>query len=219
MYLIVLIHELGHITMALIFKYKIIKINIYPFGGYTIFESNINTPFKSEFMVFLGGILFQTIFFIITKQVMDNSSYIYKLIENYNTSILMFNLIPIMPLDGGKLINILLNKILPFKKSHIFTIYISYIFILVLLIFSLKNINLLLMIILLLILLIKEHKRHNLIFNMFLIERYIKNITFKNINFIKKNNLKYMKKYKKNIFIINNKYIDEKEMMINRFNY
>lgn len=203
--------------MALIFKQKIIKINIYPFGGYTIFEGNINTPFIAEFMVFLGGILFQTIFFIISNKVLDNSSYIYELIENYNLSILMFNLIPIMPLDGGKLINILLNKIFSFKKSHIFTIYISYIFVLILLITSFKNINLLLMIFLLLILLIKEHKRHNIIFNMFLIERYIKNITFKGINFIKKNNLKYMKKYKKNIFILDNKYIDEKEMLLNKF--
>lgn len=219
MYLIVLIHELGHIVMALIFRQKIVKINIYPFGGYTVFESNINTPLNSDFMVFLGGILFQTIFFMISRCVLDTSSYIYELIESYNVSILMFNLIPIMPLDGGRLINIILNKIFPFKKSHIFTVYISYIFILVLLITSFKNINLLLMIFLLLVLLIKEHKRHNIIFNMFLIERYIKNISFKSINFIKKNDLKYMKKYKKNIFIIDNKYIDEKEMLLNKFNY
>ena len=46
---------------------------------------------------------------------------------------------------------------------------------------------------------------------MFLIERYIKNISFKKTNFIKKDNIKYMKKYKNNIFITNNKYIDEKE--------
>jgi len=219
MYLIVLIHELGHIVMVIIFGQKIIKINIYPFGGYTIFESDINMPLKAEFMIFLGGILFQTIFFIITKQVLNNSSYVYELIESYNSSILIFNLIPILPLDGGKLINILLNKIFSFKKSHIFTIYLSYMFVLVLLINSFKNINLLLMLFLLLILLIKEHKRHRLIFNMFLIERYIKNISFKKVNFIKKDDLKYMKKYKKNIFILDNKYIDEKEMMINKFNY
>ena len=176
MYLIVFIHEVGHITMALMFKYKIKKINIYPFGGYTIFESDINTPFINEFMVFLGGILFQTIFFLISKQILDNSSYTYELIENYNLSILMFNLLPILPLDGSKVLNIFLNKIYPFKKSHLLTIYISYIAILMLIIFSLKNINLVLMIFLLLILLIKEHKRHKLIFNMFLVERYIKNI-------------------------------------------
>jgi len=219
MYLIVFIHEIGHITMALIFKYKIKKINIYPFGGYTIFESNINTPFIAEFMVFLGGILFQTIFFLISRELLDNSSYIYKLIENYNLSILIFNLIPIIPLDGSKVLNIFLNKIFSFKKAHLITIYISYITTLVLIILSLKNINLVLMIFLLIILVIKEHKSHYIIFNMFLIERYIKNITFKNNNFIKNKKLKYMKKYSNNIFIINNKYIDEKEMLINRFNY
>lgn len=219
MYLIVFIHELGHITMALIFKYKIKKINIYPFGGYTIFESSINTPFITEFMVFLGGILFQSIFLYLSKQLLDNASYTYKLIENYNLSILIFNLIPIIPLDGSKVINILLNKIFPFKKSHLLTIYISYITILLLIVFSLKNINLLLMIFLLLTLLIKEHKRHKLLFNMFLVERYIKNINFKKNNFINRLELKYIKKYCNNIFINDNKYIAEKELLLKYFNY
>lgn len=200
--------------MALIFKYKITKINIYPLGGYTIFESNINSPFITEFMVFIGGILFQTIFFLLTKQILDNSSYIYKLIENYNLSILIFNLLPIIPLDGSKAINILLNKIFPFKKSHLLSIYISYTIILFLIILSIKNITLIFMISILLFILIKEHKNHKLIFNMFLIERYIKNISFKKNNFIKKYNIKYMKKYKNNIFITNNKYIDEKEKIL-----
>ena len=75
------------------------------------------------------------------------------------------------------------------------------------------------MIILLLTLLISEHKRHRVIFNMFLIERYIKNITFSNKNFIKGLNLENMKKYKNNIFIVNNKYIDEKDALLTRFNY
>ena len=170
-------------------------------------------------MVFLGGILFQTIFFLITKQLLDNTSYTYKLIENYNLSILIFNLLPIIPLDGSKVLNILLNKMYPFKKAHLITIYVSYIAILILITLSLKNVNLVLMISLLIILVIKEHKSHKIIFNMFLIERYIKNISFKNNNFIKNKKLKNMKKYSNNIFIINNKYIDEKEMIINRFNY
>ena len=39
MYLIVLTHELGHITIGIIFKYDIKQIKIYPFGGYTIFNT------------------------------------------------------------------------------------------------------------------------------------------------------------------------------------
>lgn len=203
--------------MALIFKYKIKKINIYPFGGYTVFEYDINTPFITEFMVFLGGILFQMVFFIITKYLIDNTSYTYELIKNYNLSILIFNMLPIIPLDGSKILNILFNKIFPFKKSHLLTIYISYIVVLILLIFSIKNLNLLLMIFLLLTLIIKEYKRHQLIFNAFLIERYIKDVNFKKINFIRKLEVKYIKKYAKNIFIKNNRYVDEKEVLANKF--
>lgn len=203
--------------MSLIFKYKIKKINIYPFGGYTIFEYDINTPFITEFMVFLGGILFQIIFFVITKNLIDNSSYTYNLIKNYNLSILMFNMIPVIPLDGAKILNILFNKMFPFKRAHLLTIYISYIVILILLILSIKNLNLLLMIFLLFFLIIKEHKRHNYIFNVFLLERYIKEIKFKKIYFIKKVDVKYMKKYVRNIFIKNNRYIDEKEILQNKF--
>ena len=203
--------------MSLIFKYKIKKINIYPFGGYTIFEYDINTPFMTEFMVFLGGILFQIIFFVITKNLIDNSSYTYNLIKNYNLSILMFNMIPVIPLDGAKILNILFNKMFPFKRAHLLTIYISYIVILILLILSIKNLNLLLMIFLLFFLIIKEHKRHKYIFNVFLLERYIKEIKFKKIYFIKKVDVKYMKKYVRNIFIKNNRYIDEKEILQNKF--
>lgn len=213
MFLIVFIHELGHITMALIFKYKIIKINIYPFGGYTVFETNINNPFIKEFMVFIGGILFQTIFFLLTKSYLDNSIYIYKIIEHYNSSILLFNILPIIPLDGSKVINILLNKIFSFKIAHLISIYISYIFIVIIIIKSSNNLSYLVMMILLFCILIKEHKKHKYIFNAFLIERYIKNLHFNKNNFIKNLNVKYMKKYKNNIFILDNKYVDEREVL------
>ena len=73
------------------------------------------------------------------------------------------------------------------------------------------------MIFLLFFLIIKEHKRHKYIFNVFLLERYIKEIKFKKIYFIKKVDVKYMKKYVRNIFIKNNRYIDEKEILQNKF--
>lgn len=218
MYLIVIVHELGHIVMALFFNYKIKKINIYPFGGYTMFDNDINTSLLSEFMVFIGGILFQMIFFMIMKYTLNNYSYIYKLINNYNTLILTFNMLPIIPLDGSKVLNIMLNKIFSFKVSHLISIYISYLIIIVFLIFNFKNLSTILMFVILLILLIKEHKSHKYIFNRFLLERYIKDIRFKNTNFIKKLNYFKMKKYCCNMFIHENKYLDEKEALQIKYN-
>lgn len=219
MYLIVFIHELGHIVMALIFKYKIVKINIYPFGGYTILDGDINTSFISELMVFFGGILFQLLFFIISKNIVDNNSYIYELIKNYNTTILIFNMIPIIPLDGAKVLNIIFNKIMPFKKAHILTIYVSYILLVILIIKEYKNLNMILISMLLLYLLITEHKRHKYIYNKFLLERYIKDISYKKNNFINNLDLKYMKKYINNVFVTSNKYISEKELLGRKFTY
>ena len=218
MYLIIIVHEFGHIFFALIFKYKIIKINIYPFGGYSIFQNDLNISFIKEFLVFLGGILFQFILYLIFKYNINNYSFIYKIFINYNTSIILFNLIPIIPLDGSKVINILLNNFISFKYAHLITIYISYIFVFILIVLFHNNLNMNIMILLLLFLLIKEHKIHKYLFNNFLVERLVKEIRFKKNNFINKLNLNKMMKYRNNIFIIDNKYISEKEILYKKYN-
>ena len=218
MYLIIIVHEFGHIFFALLFKYKIIKINIYPFGGYSIFQNDLNISFIKEFLVFLGGILFQFILYLIFKYNINNYSFIYKVFINYNTSIILFNLIPIIPLDGSKVINILLNNFISFKYAHLITIYISYIFVFIMIVLFYNNLNMNIMILLLLFLLIKEHKIHKYLLNNFLVERLVKEIRFKKNNFINKLNLNKMMKYRNNIFIIDNKYISEKEILYKKYN-
>lgn len=213
LYLIIAIHEFGHILMAILFKYKIIKVNIYPFGGYTIFENDINVPFIKEFMVFLGGILFQTIFLLLINNIVNTNSYFYRIYSNYNKNILFFNMLPILPLDGGKLLNMILNHIFPYKSSYIKSIKISYLIIILLVIYYHTNINLMLMIVLLIGLLVKEYKNIKYLFNRFLLERCIRKIKYRKNNFILNKKIEKMKKYKNNIFILNNQYIDEKEVL------
>ena len=43
----------------------------------------------------------------------------------YNLYILLFNLLPIFPLDGSKIFNLFLNQLFSFKKSHIYSIILS----------------------------------------------------------------------------------------------
>ena len=46
-FLIVLIHEVGHVLVCLLFGYKIKSVTLYPFGGLTRVEKDINTsPYK-----------------------------------------------------------------------------------------------------------------------------------------------------------------------------
>src|SRR5574344_1337196 len=119
---IITIHELGHITGALIFKWNIDKIVIMPFGGLTIFKELINKPLKEEFIILILGPLFQLINYLIFKDMSSSFRY-------YNYGLFLFNFLPIYPLDGYKLWCILLERIIPFKVVMRLMIFISFIFI------------------------------------------------------------------------------------------
>lgn len=142
-FLIVLVHEFGHVLITHLFKYKILKVNIYPFGGYTIINKDINSSIKKDLLIALGGVLMQLLIFLFTylfKNFINTNTY--RLINDYNKLILVFNLLPIIPLDGFKIINLMLNKYFSFQKSYYFSFLIgfcSYIFFLVFL--KIKKIN------------------------------------------------------------------------------
>ena len=55
--LIVFFHELGHILTSILFKYKVISVTIYPFGGITKLDKDINTSPNKEMFLALSGII------------------------------------------------------------------------------------------------------------------------------------------------------------------
>lgn len=203
---IILIHELGHITGALIFKWNIEKVILLPFGGITIFNEKIDKPLKEEFIIAILGPIFQIIFYLLFK---DN--YTFSL---YNKIILIFNLIPIYPLDGSKIVNILLNKFISFKKSHLITLYISLIALLIIFRFNLSLIT-----ILILFFIVKEiiidFKKHKHYINKFLLEKYLYKKVYKKKKIIK--NIYSMKKQTNHIVKDKNKYYLESEILIKMF--
>ena len=124
-FFIVIFHELGHVFFIKLFKYKIIDITIYPFGGIIKTDKDINTPPNKELLISSGGIIAQIILFIIIYFLPINiltKEIFYK----YNLSIMLFNILPIIPLDGSIIINSLLNKVLSYKISYYLYIIISF---------------------------------------------------------------------------------------------
>lgn len=197
--LVLIIHELGHLLFSIIFKWKIAYINILPFGALIKFENSLNKPLFEEFIIAIMGIVFQTIFIIFFND---------KIFWNCYRIILIFNIIPIYPLDGAKIINILFNKIVSFRLSYIISLIISYVILLVMLIYSILNKFLVLIIafIPLLIKVIDLIVNRNKVFTKFLLERYLYRFNFKKIKIIK--NIKSMKRDYKHIikddkFLIN----------------
>lgn len=201
--LIIIVHELGHIIVSLIFKWNIEKVIILPFGGLTKFNEIINRPLKEEFFIAISGIVFQMIFFVLIK---GKISYEYFNIINY--FILLFNLMPIYPLDGSKILNVLFNKLFSFKNSLIITSIVSYIFIIIFLLLFI-NVNKLVLLVFsfLLIEVNKLYREKDFIFNKFLLERYLGKFKFKKEKTI--NSVDKMKKDYRHIFYINNKYLTE----------
>ena len=99
---LIIIHEFGHVISASVFKYKIKKIIIYPYGGLTEFDNIINTNVYKDLVVAISGIFFQCIYFMIIYILYSNDivrDYIYNLFLLYDKSLLFFNLLPIISLD------------------------------------------------------------------------------------------------------------------------
>ena len=201
--MLISIHELGHILVSLIFKWKIDKIILLPFGGLTKYNNLINISLLEEFLVSISGIIFQLMFYKVIHTYID-----YKYFSYTHYFIIMFNLLPIYPLDGSKLLNILFNKITSFKNSILLTIIVSYISI-ILLSFVLFDINKLfyMVFVFLFIEVNKLYSDKELIFNKFIFERYVHNLNFKKEKVVK--SVDNMKKDYRHLFYINNKYVTE----------
>lgn len=213
--LLIIIHELGHYLGAKIYKWKVEKVIILPFGGITIFDEVLSKSLFEEFIILILGPLFQIIFYFAYNQILGFNEILY----NYHYALLLFNILPIFPLDGFKLLNICLNKIFSFKKSHLISIIISHITIILIFIitFNQRNFILLLALIFLIFKNISELLNHNLIFNKFLLERYLYVINFKKTKIIKTGNLKKMRRNYKHIFYYNNEYETEKRFLKKKF--
>ena len=137
---IVLIHELGHVIFFRIFNIEIEKIVIYVTGGICFVNKKINNRILYDFMINIAGIMMQVILFFIiyylwkSGYVVDST---YNMFKVYNTGIIIFNLLPIIPLDGSKLFFNICSKFFSFIVSYRLMIVVS---IISLLLFGLFNV-------------------------------------------------------------------------------
>lgn len=186
--IVIFIHEAGHYVFSLLNKINISEITIYPFGGVTVLDCDLNVSIKKEFMCLVGGITFQILFFLFIKNLYNYNlitQHVYNINKEVNILLISFNFLPVLPLDGGKLLNLILDIILSYKLSHKMTIFISIIFSLIFLALTKTFLSLTLTIFLIYniyeIYIQKEYR-----FNKFLIERYLKKYKFKKTKIINK---------------------------------
>lgn len=167
-----ILHELGHILMGIILGLKPEKIEIMPFGLSVAFKLNTkdyNKKIKNANLLELKKIaiaiagpvtnLIIILFYIFFNKLEINIIYA-------NLLILLFNIIPIFPLDGGRILKSTIHIFFGYTKSiectHIFSNITIILLTLITSIAILKihNIAILIILIYLWTLVIKENKRY-----------------------------------------------------------
>lgn len=120
------IHELGHLLMGLLMGMKPEKIGIMPTGisiSFSIQTKDYNVKIKKgtllevkKIIVAFAGPL-TNILIILMAQAIPMNIFIYMMILFSNLAIILFNLLPIYPMDGGRIINGILHILVGKRKA------------------------------------------------------------------------------------------------------
>ena len=217
---IIVFHEFGHYIIAKLYNLNPVKVVIYPFGGITKMNNLINTKISKELMVAISGVLFQNIYYLLMIFLYKNNllrDYLLNIFTTYHYSIFIFNLLPIHPLDGSKILNLILSKYLPYKLTIRLTIAISIIASIIIISINYYKLNYSMILIMSVIVdnLIKYYKNINYYFNKFLLERYLYKLQLHKTKRIDKIDHMYKEKY--HIIKENGGYLTEKQYLKRRF--
>lgn len=212
---LIFVHECGHFITGKILGFQVNRIEIYPYGGCSKLEYDINVPLWKEFLVLIMGPLVQIIFtFFISCSKLEIENYFYT----YHWIILVFNLFPIYPLDGGRLLYLLFSCFISYFKSLRRVFYLSFFFYFCFFFYVIlfhKNLILLLVFILLGLKVYKEIQLVDYYFQKFLIERYSNSYSFSRIKKIE--NVRQMRRECYHYFIHQGGILTEKEQLSRYF--
>lgn len=128
LFIIVIVHELGHVIVARSYGWTVREVKLLPFGGVAEIDEAGGVPAAQEIGVALAGPL-QNVWMGLAAWgcgalgIWDQqwAEYVWQA----NLMIGLFNLLPIHPLDGGKIIQALLSYVANYYKVLIWTARIS----------------------------------------------------------------------------------------------
>ncbi|UUZ84406.1 M50 family metallopeptidase [Paenibacillus sp. P26] len=125
---IVLIHELGHVAATQSLGWKAREVQLLPFGGVAVVEERPGVPAWQELTVALAGPL-QNVWMMGIGTLMTSWGWSPPVWGAYfvqaNLIIALFNLLPVLPLDGGKVLQILTGLWLPYQQTIRLTAWVS----------------------------------------------------------------------------------------------
>ena len=164
-----ILHELGHMIAGIFLKLKPKSLNFMPFGITVTFEDYGYKKLMEakKIIIALSGPITNILVVFITSFLHINNS-LKEMIIYSNVLIAIFNLIPIYPLDGGRILKgIIRLKNSNIKADNIVNILSNILLVILtavssILILYLKNISILFVVSYLWIIVIKENKRYRI---------------------------------------------------------
>lgn len=115
------LHEGAHMLVATFFHYPIESVTIYPFGVCAQMKYIGMGNVWKEFLIIAAGpcthLIFPWLFSLLQNFGVISTSYMEYLCM-LNTSILVFNLLPVFPLDGGRMMQSLYHLALPYTWAQ-----------------------------------------------------------------------------------------------------
>jgi len=106
----VIIHECGHLIIASLFKWEVELLKITAIGGFLTFKNDLSKPRLQAFLVACGGVFFNVILVIMLTLLDGSPTLIYP-----QLTIIIFNLLPIAPLDGSKIMQSLMRGFFEYR--------------------------------------------------------------------------------------------------------
>ncbi|WP_040950125.1 M50 family metallopeptidase [Gorillibacterium massiliense] len=120
LFAIVLIHELGHVAAARSFGWRVKEVQLLPFGGVAVTEESNGMPAKEEILIALAGPLQNAVMIaigLIMKVAIGQNAEWWDYFIKANLLVGGFNLLPVLPLDGGRVTLALLSYSISFHKA------------------------------------------------------------------------------------------------------
>lgn len=146
-YLTALIHELSHVITAKLLKVKISRVEIYPFGVCARLSDSYIRSSEKEFVIAFSGPLSNLILFWICFFLSNfYSSQIISYLIDLNIAMCLLNLLPSLPLDGGRILKSILTCRYGILRAYNFMIKLSrviitFVFITAIIIFLIYSFN------------------------------------------------------------------------------
>jgi stage IV sporulation protein FB len=131
LFTIVFVHEMGHVFAARMYDIKVLSVQMLPFGGVAVMEDAGNLTAGREIVIALAGPL-QNLMLIGASLLLHaigiwDGPFLSYFIQS-NLLIALFNLLPILPLDGGKISQALCSLVMPYYATLLWSYRISLLF-------------------------------------------------------------------------------------------